>query len=115
MLIGEVSKITGLSKDTIRFYTKMGLVRAEKRPAGKGYYADYSEQSVEFLKQIPWGKSVGFTLQEIQALVPSAYEGSLSDKDLEHLFEQKLEDIREKIKSLQQAEQMLLEKLKKFK
>jgi DNA-binding transcriptional MerR regulator len=28
MLIGELSKQTGLSKDTIRFYEKLGLIAA---------------------------------------------------------------------------------------
>lgn len=114
MLIGEVSKVTGLSKDTIRFYTRMGIVRAEKRPAGNTHYAEYSEQSVEFLKQIQWGKSVGFTLQEMQALAPSAYEGTLSDDELKVFFEQKLLEIRNKLVGLQLAEQMLVDKLKKL-
>ncbi len=40
MLIGELAKQTGLSKDTIRFYEKMGLIAASHRPAGTRFYKE---------------------------------------------------------------------------
>ena len=34
---GEVSKITGISKDTLHFYSRMGLLVPDKIDPGNGY------------------------------------------------------------------------------
>ena len=36
-LIGEASELTGLSRDTLRFYEKKGLIRSERKENGSGY------------------------------------------------------------------------------
>lgn len=52
MLIGELSKKTGLSKDTIRFYEKLGLIAASDRQPGTKLYKEYSPEIVERLLMI---------------------------------------------------------------
>ena len=44
MLIGELAEVSGLSKDTIRFYEKIGLIQAGDRIAGTRRYKEFSEQ-----------------------------------------------------------------------
>ncbi len=55
MLIGELARQTGLSKDTIRFYEKMGLIAASQRPAGTRLYKEYDPDMVERLALISQG------------------------------------------------------------
>jgi MerR family Zn(II)-responsive transcriptional regulator of zntA len=52
MLIGELSRKTGLSRDTIRFYAKMGLVTASDRQAGTRVYKEHGAETVERLLMI---------------------------------------------------------------
>lgn len=40
MLIGELSKQTGFTRDTIRFYEKQGLIRVDREQRTPGNYKD---------------------------------------------------------------------------
>lgn len=64
MLIGELSRQTGLSRDTIRFYEKQGLIAVSRKERRFNNYKEYSEATRERLFQIKRIKSFGFTLNE---------------------------------------------------
>ena len=64
MLIGELSKQTGLSRDTIRFYEKQGLIAVGRKERRFNNYKEYSEGTRERLHQIKRIKGFGFTLNE---------------------------------------------------
>ena len=69
MLIGELSRYSGFSRDTIRYYEKLGLIAiAAERKAGSGY-RNYTSNEAERLNQIRCLKDSGFTLREIQQLL----------------------------------------------
>ena len=69
MLIGEAARRAGVSRDTVRLYTRLGLVACTSRLAGSRAYADYDEDAVELIKNIKVAQSIGFSLSE---LVPIA-------------------------------------------
>ena len=66
MRIGTFVKRTGLSRDTIRFYERRGLLRPAVLPNG---YRDFPEPLVERARQIRLGQSLGFTLAVIATLL----------------------------------------------
>jgi DNA-binding transcriptional MerR regulator len=47
VLIGEAARRAGVSRDTVRLYTRLGLVSCTPRPAGSRAYADYDDAAVE--------------------------------------------------------------------
>jgi Predicted transcriptional regulators len=47
--IGEFSKITGLSPDTIRFYEKKGLIHPHRGPRQLRQYTDAQVDHVAFI------------------------------------------------------------------
>ena len=65
MLIGEVAREAGVSRDTVRLYTRLGLVACTPRRAGSRLYADYDASAVELVKGIKTAQSIGFTLSEM--------------------------------------------------
>ena len=65
MNISTLEKRTGLSRDTIRFYEKEGIITAPKR-SDNGYRI-YTELHVKQLSFVSNGKAIGFSLSEIQA------------------------------------------------
>jgi len=66
--IGELARRSGLSHSRIRFYEKIGLLKAaDRRPNG---YRAYSSDAVVILDLIATAQSAGFSLDEIRALVP---------------------------------------------
>ena len=68
MRISELSKRSGFSKDTIRFYEKTGLIRLPDDNRNKYEYKDYPETILKRLLTIRQIKDYGFTLQETQNL-----------------------------------------------
>ena len=61
-LIGEASKITGLSRDTLRFYEKKGLIHSERRDNG---YRMYSEEELCSLVSILYKRRMNYSLKGI--------------------------------------------------
>jgi MerR family copper efflux transcriptional regulator len=80
MRISELSKKSGFSKDTIRFYEKMGLICLPDDNRNKYEYKDYSETILKRLLAIRQIKDYGFTLQETQALL-FLYETGILEPD----------------------------------
>ncbi|HEY9631088.1 MAG TPA: MerR family transcriptional regulator [Coleofasciculaceae cyanobacterium] len=114
MLIGELSKKTGLSKDTIRFYEKIGLIAARDRQAGTRLYAEYSLETVERLLMIAQGKGLGFRLSEIKQLLDEWEGGALSQQNQIEIIDRKLEEIAEKIQQLNAIKTYLMAKRNKL-
>lgn len=65
--IGELSKESGVSIDTIRFYEEKGLISPTSR-SNKGYRF-YDPRTSNALKFIITSKELGFTLSEIKDLI----------------------------------------------
>lgn len=66
MLISEFSRVTGLSKDTIRFYLRKGLLAAQTGQKGANHpYQIFDQSHVQQAKLIRLAQSLGFTLREI--------------------------------------------------
>ena len=113
MLIGEFAQAVGASKDTVRFYTRIGLLQAGERAAGQRSYATYAAEQAERFVFIEQCKALGFTLQEIGAALRERDEGSLTALRQQELLEQKLRTIEERIASLRLAEGKLRAKLER--
>jgi DNA-binding transcriptional MerR regulator len=78
MLINELSKQTGFSIDTIRFYEKIGLLDDTGLIRRANRYKDYTEKQVQKLLVIRDLKDFGFTLKEIKEIISLYKEDSLS-------------------------------------
>lgn len=110
MLIGELAQKTGLSKDTIRFYEKMGLIEAKARQAGTRTYMEFSPEMLERVVLITRGKSLGFTLNEIKHLIDTWGNGSVAIAEKLQVIDRKLEEISEKMRQLEEIKLYLTEK-----
>ena len=100
MQIGEIAEATGLSRDTLRFYEKRGLLRARRSANG---YRDYPQEAVDLLRYIRLAQTLGFTLAEIEADLPLlARPGAeVTAPQLRAALERKLADIDQRINGLQ--------------
>ncbi len=112
MLIGELAKASGLSKDTIRYYTKMGIINANQKPAGNKAYADYNEETMSLLEHVKLAKSVGFTLSEIKSVTTSMYDGTLTNKQLKEMFKERLVQLGKRKQEITDMEKIVIKKLK---
>jgi MerR family transcriptional regulator, copper efflux regulator len=115
MLIGELAKQTGLSKDTIRFYEKLGLIVATEREAGSRLYKEFDEDTIQRLFIIKQGQGLGFTLNEMKGLADVWGSSSIPKRQQLKLIEGKLEQISEKLRELSYIQKFLETKLNKLK
>jgi len=65
--IGQLAKRSGVPIDTVRHYERIGLLKPTVRLASG--YRRYGEAEQKRLRFIRRGKSLGFTLEEIQELL----------------------------------------------
>lgn len=70
MLINELSKKTGITAHTIRFYEKSEFIKGHRNEqVTSNNYFHYGEETVIKLELIRDAKSIGFTLIEIAQLM----------------------------------------------
>ncbi len=62
MRIGELAAQTGVSRDTLRFYEQIGLVRGDRLANG---YRDFAPEMVTWLHYVRTAQVLGFSLAEI--------------------------------------------------
>ncbi|NSB34705.1 MerR family transcriptional regulator [Clostridium saccharoperbutylacetonicum] len=61
--IGEFSKLTNLSIDTLRYYEKEGLIAPERKENGRRYYSEKDVTWIAFIKRL---KETRMPIKEIQ-------------------------------------------------
>lgn len=113
MLIGELAKRSGLTRDTIRFYEKESLIGAQnpgRKILRSNTYKNYPESTVSTLLFIQRTKALGFTLAEIRSMLAVRDQGQPSKKWAAEA-EAKLEVIDQKIQELLNVKRLLGEAL----
>ena len=110
MRIGDMAQATGLSRDTLRFYEKRGLLRARR---GANGYRDYPPEAVDWLRYLRTAQQLGFTLSEIEADMPllAAPDAPETAALLRAALANKLADIDARIAGLSQLRAELARRL----
>jgi DNA-binding transcriptional MerR regulator/peroxiredoxin len=104
--IGEVSRETGSSIDTIRYYEKFGLLERPIRSIGG--FRLYSGESIEKLRFIKKAQALGLTLGESKGILQCSQEGLKPCCELvRKLFTRKIDEFESKIKELQKMKKDL--------
>ncbi|MDQ6956662.1 MAG: heavy metal-responsive transcriptional regulator [Mariprofundaceae bacterium] len=106
MKIGELSKMTGVSIDTVRYYEKRGLIPSPVR--SRAGYRQYGEHDAKRLLFIVQAKGLGFTLEEIGQLLALRSDGRAC-VEVRSAAQSKAQEIDLKIQKLSQVRQTLLE------
>ena len=108
MLINELSKRTGITTHTIRFYEKSGLIKGKRNESIKSNkYFHYDEETVEKLELVKDAKSIGFTISEIRQLMRAWYNNKIDVSSKLTVLDEKLLSINEKIKQLKEMKKMI--------
>ncbi|MBK1812844.1 MerR family transcriptional regulator [Clostridium sp. YIM B02505] len=111
MKINEVSKRTGLSISTIRFYEKQDLIPEKYVSRESNNYRNYSEDIIEYLIMIKTVHSVGFSLGEIREIQKSNSDLISIDTKIE-LLHKKIEEVKIQKENLDKTEAILKKMLK---
>lgn len=108
MLINELSKRTGVSVHTIRYYENLRLLQGSADENVKtNTYKNYDESAVERLEIIIEAKEVGFSLAEIRNLLDNWYSDLPSTEAQVKMFTEKIKEVTGKIQQLKKVKKRL--------
>ena len=107
MLIGKLASESGFSRDTIRYYEKLGLISADATTRHENNYKNYPPRALENLAQISHLKTLGFTLSEIAGLLESFESSPAPCADLPEKLNDKIALFDKKIALLKVYRQKL--------
>lgn len=103
--IGRLSKHTGCNVETIRYYEKVGLLPAPPRTAGghRMYGSDHAKR-LGFIRR---SRELGFSLDEIRALLNLADGGEYNCGSVKRITIHHLQSVKDKIRDLRKLERTL--------
>jgi MerR family mercuric resistance operon transcriptional regulator len=107
--IGELSRQTGNHIETIRYYERIGLIPA---PPRHGRYRSYGPEDVGRLRFVWRARKLGFTLDEVRALLGLAKGGGKSCREVRSLAAAHLADVQAKIADLHRMEAALADSVR---
>jgi MerR family transcriptional regulator, mercuric resistance operon regulatory protein len=103
--IGELSRRTACSVETVRYYERIGLLPSPER---HGRYRRYSGVDVRRLTFIRRARQLGFTLDEVRALLAlSAINGQAAYAEVRAISVTHLADVHARIADLRAMERVL--------
>jgi DNA-binding transcriptional MerR regulator len=108
MLIGELAKITGLSKDGVRYYEDLGLIHSKPVQAGTRIYRDYDDTTLERLALIALGKRMHFLLRDIAAVINRLIKDDITREERSVLLLAQVQQVDAQIADLEDVKKQLL-------
>lgn len=97
--IQDVSKKTGLSAHTLRYYEKEGLICGVERSLGG--FRQYSDDDLESLGLICCLKNTGMSLQEIARFVELTRQGDKTLAERVELLREHRENVIDRIREME--------------
>ncbi len=105
MKVGEVESRTGLSRHSLRFYERRGVIASPER--GGNNYRDYDESVIAELEFIQKAQPLGFGLAEIATILSHMRDSSINCLDGMALVDAKLADVDQRMSELHAVREML--------
>ena len=105
LTVGRLAERTGVSPDTLRYYEKMGLIKATSRTSAG--YRVYGEDAERILQFIRGAKTLNFTLEEIRQLLTLDRSDKATCAEVLKFTTPKIGQAEQKIKELKSVKKIL--------
>jgi MerR family transcriptional regulator, copper efflux regulator len=114
VLIHEVARLSGMSRDGVRHYEELGLIRSLPRQAGSRTYRDYDPAVLETIERVHQAQRLGFTLKEIAPLLRAYGNAQLGIEETVSFLRERLAAIHQKQDELSQVELFIQQKIERY-
>jgi len=111
VLIGKLSALSGLSKDGIRHYEELGLIRSTAKPAGSRVYREYGADALDAILKVRNAQRLGFALKDIGPLIKAYDAKAFSVEETIGILADRLREVRSRIEELRRSEAYIEEKI----
>jgi DNA-binding transcriptional MerR regulator len=95
---GELSRLAGISSDTLRHYERLGVL--PKPPRTNGGYRDYPANSIERVRLVQSALKVGLSLPELATILRMRDRGEVPCHRVRAIAELKLREVKQQINDL---------------
>ncbi len=99
MMVKEISQRAQVSTDSVRYYTRIGLLKP-KRNESNGY-KHFTEADVRKLRFIRRAQSLGYSLSEIQKIFQDAHHGQSPCPLVRKVIHNRIHENKKKLLELQ--------------
>lgn len=99
MRVTQLAKAAGVSSETVRHYTDLGLLRPARNPDNG--YQEYSSADLQRLRFIARARRLGFSLKDVQAILARAESGSAPCDEVRDLLGNRLAALQAHIEECQ--------------
>ena len=104
-MIGDISRRTGVSIETIRYYERIEVMPKPKR--NDGGQRLYDESQLNRLAFVKRSRDLGFSLKEVRTLLALIDSGKMTCSEVHALTIEHLTEVRKKITDLRKLERAL--------
>ncbi|HDZ58424.1 MAG TPA: MerR family transcriptional regulator [Pseudomonas xinjiangensis] len=112
MRIGELEKLSGLSRHTLRYYEREGLLFGIQRtPSG---YRVYPHDAIKQLRLLGAMKALGFGLDEIKPVLTAVNSSAVNCADGALLLARKRTGVQKQIRQLKGVNRDLLKEQRRL-
>ncbi len=110
--IGEVSRLSGIGIEALRFYERQGLLGQPTRTvSGYRLYAKDVLERLEFIKR---AQVLGFSLAEIAQIIAEKQAGQSPCSHVREIVRQRLKETEERIKEMRRHQRTLAAALEEW-
>ena len=100
MKVTQLARSAGVSADTVRFYTREGLLKPARDPANG--YQEYGSDDLARLRFARKARALGFTLREVADILHQADRHTSPCPLVRDLFVRRLDEVEAQLRELQQ-------------
>lgn len=97
--IGQLARQTGTKAETIRYYEKIGLLRAPLR--SQGNYRCYDEGDQRRLAFVRRARELGFSIEQVRELIAFSEQREHACREVDEVVRLHIADITRRIHDLQ--------------
>ncbi|HEX8268214.1 MAG TPA: MerR family DNA-binding protein [Pyrinomonadaceae bacterium] len=110
--IGEVSSLSGVGIEALRFYERSGLLGKPLRSMSG--YRLYDEGVLERLAFIKKAQTLGFSLDEIKQIISDAQSGASPCEDVREIVRRRLAELDERMREMRRYRKELAQTLEEW-
>lgn len=88
MRVAQLAKAAGVSAETVRHYTDLGLLQPERDP--QNGYQHFAQTDLQRLRFIARARRLGFSLKDVQAILARTESGAAPCAEVRDLLRERL-------------------------
>lgn len=113
MKIGELSRLTGVSVRSLRYYEEQGILSPMRLPNG---YREYHDLAVEQVNTIKFYLNLGLTIEQISGFLNCVLKNKEAFcNEILPIYEEKLQELDHQIQLLSMIRSNLIERITSIK